>query len=201
MTTPAPATTAAPSTTAAPPATTTTTTEPPPAPLVLQDDGIGGVPFGTQPGPTRAYAISVLGPEKVDTGWINSFSIYGTCPGDEMRAIEWGGAGSAFGFVLLFTKSPTDHRPGGGAHLFGYYYFGDPAGLATEGGISVGSTLADAQSAHAGSTVDEHPLVPGSGLWEVDTDPADDALLWGFAEGMAPTDALTSLNGGVTCGE
>lgn len=208
-TTTAPTTTAAPATTAAPttttattePPTTTTTTEPPPAPLVLQDDGIGGVPFGTDPAATIAYAEAVLGPAGNDTGWIDSFSKYGTCPGDVVRGVEWAVDDAGYGFVLLFTQVPTDHLPGGGPHLFGYSYFGDPMGLETEGGITVGSTLGEALAAHPGSTVEEHPLVPGSGIWTLDVSTGDDALLWGFADGAHPGDELTSLNGGVTCGE
>jgi hypothetical protein len=211
---PAPTLPPAPTTTAAPPPTTsaatttteappppTTTTGPPPLPLVLQDDGIGGVPFGADPDTTIAYAESVLGAAKNDTGWVDSFSKYGTCPGPVVRGVEWGGEGSGFGFVLLFTEAATDHLPGGGQHLFGYYYFGDPDGLATGGGISVGSTLGDALAAHPGSTVEEHPLVPGSGSWFVDDVEGDDSLLWGFAEGLGADDTLTSINGGITCGE
>ena len=194
-----PATTAATTTEAPPPATTTTET--PPAPLILQDDGLGGVPFGTDPAVTISYAESVLGPAGNDTGWINSFSKYGTCPGPVVRGVEWGGDGSGYGFVLLFTEAATDHLPGGGQHLFGYSYFGDPGGLVTDGGITVGSTLGDALAAHPGSTVDEHPLVPGSGTWTVDPDPSDHSLLWGFANGIGAGDALTSVSGGVTCGE
>ena len=197
-----PATTTAPTTTEAPlPSTTTTTTEAPPAPLILQDNGIGGVAFGTDPATTIAYAESVLGPAKNDTGWVDSFSKYGTCPGPEVRGVEWGGAGARYGFALLFTEASTDHLPGGGQHLFGYYYFGDPADLETDAGITVGLTLGEAQAAHAGSTVEEHPLVPGSAIWKVDPNPSDDALLWGFSNGLAPASPMTSINGGVTCGE
>jgi hypothetical protein len=203
-----PATTAAPppATTAAPPPATTAappppTTEAPPPPLVLQDDGIGGVVFGTDPNTVIAYAESQLGAADLDTGWIDSFSKYGTCPGSLVRGVEWQTEGGGIGFALLFTQVVTDHRPGGGPHLFGYYYFGTPAGLMTEGGITVGSTLGDALSAHPGSTVDEHPLVVGSGIWTLDEVEDDDSLLWGFADGTANSDTLSSINGGVTCGE
>ena len=195
-----PPTTPAPTTTEALPPPTTTT-EPPPAPLTLEDDGIGGVPFGTDPATTIAYAESVLGPAKNDTGWVDSFSKYGTCPGPVVRGVEWGGEDSGFGFVLLFTEAPTSYLPVGGQHLFGYYYFGDPAGLVTVAGITVGSTLGDAQASHPGSTADEHPLVVGSALWTLDVDVDDDAVLWGFADGLGAGDLLTSINGGSTCGE
>jgi hypothetical protein len=203
---PAPPTTASPpDTTMAPPPppTTTTTTEPPlPLELVLQDDGIGGVPFGTDPEMAIAYAESVLGPVGNDTGWIEaSSSKYGVCPGDVVRGAEWGIGGTGFGFALLFTQSPTTHLPGGGPHLFGYYYFGEPAGLETEAGIGVGSTLGDAQAGHPGSTIEEHPLVVGSSIWLADVDPNDQAVLWGFAGGLGTDTPLTSINGGSTCGE
>ena len=194
-------------TTAAPPEPTTIAPPPPttalplPLPLVLQDDGIGGVPFGSDPATAIAYAESVLGPADNDTGWIDSFAKYGVCPEPQVRGVEWGGGGSGFGFALLFTMAPTSHLPGGGEHLFGYYYFGDPGGLLTEGGITTGSTLAAAQAAHPGSTVEEHPLVPGSSIWMDNPDPTDHALLWGFADGVTGDSALISVNGGETCGE
>lgn len=201
-----PATTGPSATTAPPPPTTTEappppTTESPPPPLVLQDDGIGGVPFGTDPDTAIAYAESVLGPADLDTGWIDSFSKYGTCPGEVVRGVEWQTGGGGIGFALLFTQVATDHLPGGGPHLFGYYYFGTPGGLTTDGGVTVGSSLGDALAGHPGSTVDEHPLVVGSGIWTFDAVQGDDSLLWGFAGGVANSDTLSSISGGVTCGE
>ena len=172
---------------------------PPPPGLVLEDDGIGGVAFGVDPDTAISYAESVLGPSDRDTGWVDAFSEFGTCPPPVVRGVEWGVAPGRF--VLLFTEAATDWLPGGGQHLFGYYYSGDPAGLMTEGGISVGSSLGDAQAAHPGSTVDEHPLVAGSAIWKDDPDPGDDALLWGFAGGLGSGAPLASINGGVTCGE
>lgn len=202
-------TTVPPSTTAAPEpstststSTTTTTTVLPVPPIVLQDNGIGGVAFGTDPETAIAYAESHLGPVENDTGWIEAGSSkYGVCPGDVVRGVEWGVDAIGYGFVLLFTESPTTHLPGGEPHLFGYYYFGDPAGLQTESGIGVGSTVGDALIEHAGSSIEEHPLVPGDGFWLFDTDVDDQAVLYGFADGVAGTDTLRSVNGGSTCGE
>ena len=168
---------------------------------MLGDYGIGGAVFGDDPASTIAYAESILGPADLDTGWVDSFSKYGTCPGPVVRGVEWQTGGGGIGFALLFTQAETDHWPGGDPHFFGYYYFGTPAGLATESGITIGSTIGDALAGHPGSTIDDHPLVIGSGYWEWDVDSGDDGLLWGFADGTSNAATLSSINGGVTCGE
>jgi hypothetical protein len=49
--------------------------------------------------------------------------------------------------------------------------------------------------------IGESPWDPGSGVWVVDDDVSDDAQLWGFATGQSDTDLVTSILGGVTCGE
>ncbi len=179
---------------------TTTTTLPP---LILEPDGIGGVAFGATPDETITYATAILGPADRDTGWVDSFSEFGTCPPPEVRGVQWGESPSGFGhaFTLLFTKAPTSHKPEGGEHLFGYDYYGGDLSLATDPGMTVGTTLAASRAMYPTIEIDESPWDPVAGVWWVDDDPSDDSQLFGFASGQGDADLITSILGGVTCGE
>ena len=181
-------------------AETTTTTI---APLALEPDGIGAVDFGASPDDAIAYATAFLGPPVRDTGWVDSFSEFGTCPPPEVRGVQWGTSPNGFShaFTLLFTKAATSHLPAGGEHLFGYDYFGGDVDLSTPEGMTVGSTLLEGQALYPTMDINESPWDPASGVWVVDDNPSDDAQLFGFATGQSDTDQVTSILGGVTCGE
>ena len=181
-------------------ATTTTTTL---APLELEPHGIGAVDFGAAPDVAIGYATSFLGPPDRDTGWVDFFSEFGTCPPPEVRGVQWGISPGGFGhaFTLLFTRASTSHLPAGGEHLFGYDYYGGDIDLSTPEGMTVGSTLLQGQTLYPTMEIGESPWDPGSGVWVVDDDVSDDAQLWGFATGQSDTDLVTSILGGVTCGE
>ncbi|MEA2010324.1 MAG: hypothetical protein U9N78_06435 [Actinomycetota bacterium] len=196
-------TTTSSSTTSSTTTTTSSTTTTTLAPLVLEPDGIGGVAFGATPDEAITYATAVLGPADRDTGWVDSFSEFGTCPPPEVRGVQWGESPSGFGhaFTLLFTKAPTSHKPAGGEHLFGYDYYGGDLALATEPGLTVGTALVAARAMHPTIEIDESPWDPTAGVWWVDDDPSDDSQLFGYATGQADADVVTSILGGVTCGE
>ncbi len=181
--------------------TSTSTTTTTVAPLVLEADGIGAVDFGADPDTAIAYATAALGPPKRDSGWIDSFSGYGTCPPPVVRGVEWGGPADWYGFVLLFTQAATSYQPAGVPHLFGYYYIDgtDPAGLGTPEAIFIGSSIADAQAAYPGLQLFDDEVFGTT--WRVDDDPSDDAILYGSASGTDPADIIETINGGVTCGE
>ncbi|MDX2344778.1 MAG: hypothetical protein QNL12_14120 [Acidimicrobiia bacterium] len=196
-------TTTEPSTTTTASTTTTSSTTTTIPPLILESDGIGGVAFGATPDEAIAYATEVLGPSDRDTGWVDSFSEFGTCPPPEVRGVQWGVSPTGFGhaFTLLFTKATTSHKPAGGEHLFGYDYYGGDVVLATEPGMTVGTNLAAARSMYPTIEIDESPWDPIAGVWWVDDDPSRDSQLFGYTTGQGDADVITSILGGVTCGE
>jgi len=193
-------TTEAPPTTTEATTTTTTTTLPP---LELEADGIGGVKFGAAPDEAIAYASVSLGPPDRDTGWVDFFSEFGTCPPPEVRGVQWGTNPSGFGhaFTLLFTKAETSHKPAGGEHLFGYDYFGGDVDLSTPEGLTVGSTLLVGQTLYPTMEIYESPWDPSAGSWRIDDDPTDHTQLFGYATGQDDDSLVTSIIGGITCGE
>ena len=173
-------------------------------PLILADDGIGGVGFGATPEVAIAYATAVLGPPDLDTGWIDGLtSRYGVCPEPQVRGAEWGTSAGGFGaaFTLLFTNGATTHAAPGTEHFFGYYYFGGSPALATVEGISYGSTNLELQTEIPSVVVDEDPFDPSAGFWVSNVDPSNQDLLYGFSTSVDPTGTLNAVNGGSTCGE
>jgi hypothetical protein len=184
-------------------ADTTSTSGAPAGDLVLEDDGIGGVSFGATPAETVEYATAELGPPANDSGWIDSDSKYGTCPRPEVRGVEWGSSDTGYGFVLLFTKAGTSYQPTGTEHFFGYYYVNadDPAGLATPEGLTIGTSVGEAEALYTDFAIGESPFDPQDGAWSVDSDPSADSLLWGIADGVDSTDSITTVNGGITCAQ
>lgn len=197
-TTAGPASTAGPATSTTSTTTTSTTTPSTVAPtsaLGLHEYGVGLASFGQSPDAVIAAVSAVLGPPDEDTGWVDAFSVYGTCPPPEIRGVHWGN------LVLLFANGGTDFAPAGTEHFFTYTYYGSPPDLETTEGIGVGDTLAELQAAYPGATVDESPFDPSSGVWAVDTNPVDAGGLFGFASGTSPDATIVSILGGLVCGE
>ncbi len=178
--------------------TTTTTTTPAPA-IVLGADGLGVARFGDEPESTVAALVALLGPATEDSGWIDPFSVFGTCPGTEVRGVSWDD------LTLLFTDAEDGIAPEGGRHFFSYAYFvglngGRPFGLATESGITLGSTVAQLGAAYGNQLeifVDEF----FGTSWEVEFDLESGRFLGGALTGTADDDLVSSIAGGIGCGE
>ncbi len=203
-TTTAPATTTTDAETTTTVAETTTTTIPvtttvPVATVELSWPGIQAgstwVWLGMEEDEAVAAVTSVLGAPTDDSGWVDSFSRYGTCPGSTVRGVHWGD------FIMLFTKADTDFWIGGVPHFFAYYYVGTTPLLTTTEGITIGSTLEELEAAYGGPelVIDENPFDPSAGFWKYRLS------TWlgmsGGTTGQTPTDTVLSINGGQGCGE
>ncbi len=165
----------------------TSTTETATSEIALRGDGLGVVDLGARPDEAIAAVRAELGEPTVDTGWEPSSSSYGTCPGEQIRGVEWGG------LVLLFTDGRTDH--GSGEHLFTWRVTGAPPPIATHEGLGYGATGTDAEELYA-DTVERVPA----------EDPFP-AFLRIAGEGgritayLDDTDTITNLEAGAVCGE
>lgn len=182
-------------TTTTEPATTTTMA----ATVELSDEGIQAgstwVYLGMNDEEAITAVAAVLGAPDEDSGWIDSFSIYGTCPSPVVRGVHWGS------FVLLFTQADTDFWSGGVPHLFAYYYTSSPPDLQTTEGLRIGDTLETLESLYGGPKleIDEDPFDPTGGIWLYDV--VGWTGMWGYADGQDPTSTISTINGGVGCGE
>ena len=179
------------STTTTSTSTTTTTTLAPGAELVLRANGIGDAAFGVDPDGAVAYVSGIIGPPTVDTGWVDPLSV-GACPGTEFRQVYWGD--------LLLQFSDQSSVTSGRRHFFSYVYgpsFGPkitPAGLKTDAGIGVGSTVADLQGTYPGVVINPGDEIGGPNFFI-------NGGLAGFLTGVNPTDTVISVLGGQGCGE
>ncbi len=206
---PAPTTTTPASTTTTLQPTTTTTTEPADLTVELTDEGIhvGAMwfPFGSDDDDVVSALTTALGPPLNDSGWLDSntdgWNLFGVCPAPRVRGVNWGETGASF--QVLFTDGDTDFWIGGVEHFFTFYYLATsaPTDLTTPEGIGVGSTLGDLKAAYDPSkiVIDEAWFDPAEGFWSYDQEAWTG--LWGFATGQGDGDVITSLNGGLGCGE
>ena len=133
--------------------TTAVTTEAPdatPAPadgadFVLGADGLGSTSFGASPDGVIAFVGSFLGAPTSDTGWLDAFEV-GACSGTQIRQIAWSDLHLEFGDASAVAQ--------GRQHFYAYTYgtpgatAAQPAGLATEEGLTIGSSVADLLAAY-----------------------------------------------------
>ncbi len=177
----------------------TTTTMAEESSLELSDEGVQAgatwVPFGTIDEDAIAAVEAVLGAPTNDSGWIDSFSGYGTCPGAVVRGVHWDA------YVMLFTQADTDFWSGGVPHFFAWYYTDIVPALATTEGLVIGDTLATVEALYGGPKleINEDPFDPSGGVWLYDM--VGYTGLWGFADGQDPDSVISSINGGRGCGE
>jgi hypothetical protein len=181
------------------PPTTPAPTEPPttPAPtvpvtteplavqeLVLSGEGIGSAVFGADPDAVIDYVGSILGSDTADTGWVAP---------DTFR-VDWGT------LSLLFTDESFFAT--GRRHFIGYEYgrvggIGDePAGLRTEGGLTLGSRVIDLLAEFPDAVV----ITGDEALGFPDNFYVSD-IFYGLLTGTTPDDYVTVLFGGYGCGE
>ena len=154
--------------------------------------------FGTEAEAALEVLVTTLGPPDEDTGWIPSFSGFGTCPGEQVRVIRW---------VTLWaylTDGGTEWRNDGVPHLFSYIYALSPTetrslDLLTEAGIGLGDTVKALRDAY-GDTVEiaYEDFIDGY-LYTIDLAPP--ARLSGGLTGDGNKDLVTSVDGGQGCGE
>jgi len=188
-----PATTSTPTVaTATTVAAVTSTTVPPGAALVLRDNGLGDAAFGADPERVVATVTGVIGPPTRDSGWMDPLSL-GSCPGTEVRTVTWGD------LVLFF--SDESRVVTGRRHFFAYTYGPAPAGstvapagLQTDAGIGIGSTVTELRAAYPNVVVTPADPVAPAGF---QASPALTGLLTSDQE----TATVTEVSGGLGCGE
>ncbi|WP_419932520.1 hypothetical protein [Candidatus Poriferisodalis sp.] len=164
---------------------------PRPEGVVLAGDGLGLVPFGTSAQAAVEVLTVALGQPVADSGWIDTFSIYGNCPGSRLRAVEWPGVLALFGDA----QDGNQHRDAADEHFMTWRLgsFGpDPYMLRTAEGIGVGATRAEVAETYPAATF--HPATAG--------EPASVVLTTSGGELVGIFDeagAIGSLEAGTRC--
>ena len=187
-------------TTGVPESTTTlvvdiTTTVPAAAKLVLRGDSLGDVRFGVDAEGAISYVESLLGAPDSDSGYVDSASEFGLCPGEQVRGVRWGD--------LLLLFGDESEGASGRLHFYGWRFgpvgtsMPEPVGPATEGGITLGATVNEVLRAHPNADVYSDDVF-GAGF---DIDAGARGLVSGSLYDDSPNGVTLALFGGVTCGE
>lgn len=169
---------------------TTTTVVDPIKALVLRRDGIGDVRFGVDPEAVISYLKSQIGDPTRDSGYVDSFSEFGNCPGARVRGVRWGD------LTLLFGDESTVAE--GRLHFFAWKYGPPsgsrpvPAGLIAEGDITLGSTVAAIIKAFPKTEIFADEIF-GAGFEIVRT-------LSGSLTDASASGRVTVMYGGIACG-
>lgn len=159
--------------------------------IVLRHDGLEILAFGTPEKEVIETLTSVLGEPTRDTGWVDSFSTYGLCPGEKMRGVEWGSLHVFIG----------DTREYGNKTFFGYEYV-DPTGLTppsfmTDQKITLGASKEAIVKAYPNATFGE--WLPGQTGTTFVRGP--EGTSGQYLGGTLENNKLFWIGGGVLCGE
>ncbi len=172
-----------------------------PADWYLHANGVGDLTFGMET-EIALLEFALLGDAMVegdpddDTGWIDSFSVFGTCPGSEIRVVRWGN------LEVFFTRDSMID-PG---EFFTYVVVDEPSWtdlrLRTTEGLRAGDTVAEMQAMY-GARVELVFVEPfGFWLYWIDGSPPASFLgLGGSVGGDAATDTVITIEAGQRCGE
>ncbi len=159
--------------------------------LVLRSDGLGNIRFGVDADGVVDYVASLLGAPDSDTGYVDSFSEFGNCPGSEVRGVRWGDLLLLFGDASDFD---TDRR-----HFYQWQYGPQtetplrPNGPLTDGGIGLGATVGEMRAVYPDIEIyDDEVYGPGFEL---------EPMLWGTLTDDADSGRVIALVGGTSCGE
>ncbi|MFM8856982.1 MAG: hypothetical protein ACKOI2_07210 [Actinomycetota bacterium] len=159
--------------------------------LKLWSGGIGDVRFGVDPDGVVSYMKKRLGEPTEDSGYVDSYSAFGSCPGSRVRGVRWGD------LLLLFGDEST--VVDGRLHFFSWKYgpmSGSslvPPNLKTEGGVTIGSTVSDLRRLHPSVEIFSDEIF-GAGF-EIER------TLSGTLSSTESSGRVTVLYGGITCGE
>lgn len=159
--------------------------------LKLWSGGIGDVRFGVDPEGVVTYLKKRLGEPTEDSGYIDAYSEFGSCPGSRVRGVRWGD------LLLLFGDEST--VVDGRLHFFSWKYgpmSGTalvPPNLKTEVGVTIGSTVSDLRRLHPSVEIFSDEIF-GAGF-EIER------TLSGTLSSTESSGRVTVLYGGITCGE
>jgi len=169
--------------------------EGPAGPWRLKPTGIGSIPFGTATD-IALVEFALLGdpmdegdPDE-DSGWVDSFSPWGTCPGDEVRMVRWGNVRT------FFTRTGLTE---------GEFFFWDVISsggyedkkLATPQGLRLGHTRGQLELLYNQVDVE---YIDVFDFWHFYTQGNQSGVTGTLEDGTMGA-IITYLQGGVGCGE
>ena len=172
-----------------------------PEDFLLEPDGIGDLTFGMATDMVL-LELALLGDPEVggdpddDSGWIDSFSVYGTCPGAEIRVVRWG-------TLEAFFKRNAIVEEG---EFFTYRvsnFSGDwvDLKLRTEEGLRLDDSVATLQSLYGSRTVLEFLDPPEVWYFTIDSMGGGFTGLGGTLTGGGLADLVQFIDAGERCAD
>ncbi len=161
--------------------------------LLLRGDGIGSAVFGAAPDGVIEYVTSLLGGNTGDTGWVDNFA-FAACDGTRARRVDWGVLSLLFGDLSL-VAGERDHFMAWEYGRIGELG-GDPVGLRTPGGTTLGTRIIDLLAEFPDASVNpgEEDLNSPPNFYVSDS-------FRGLVTGVADDEVVTVIFGGRGCGE
>lgn len=174
----------------------------------LLGDGVGTtdgfIAFGDSFDDASARLRAALGEPDTDTGPIETFSVYGTCPGSELRVLEYDGG------AFLFYFGDDSEFASGELHLYAWQVGSDEQGNesprkatvlvgdVTTFSFGLGTTVAELRDGLIPDQLevyDEEPFGPGF------TVEAQNLPIQGSLTSTDDSGAVTWMHAGTQCGE
>ena len=174
-------------------APTTSVVDVPIGPLSLTGSGVGFQSFGDPADQVVSALVAELGAPIDDREEEAFSSSYGVCPGNRIRAVEWGG------FVVLFSDGATPYAPGGAFTFFDWQLRNLGAAtppLETPAAVGLGDTVAALRAAYPTARVEADEIL--GPVFRVGAAPDE---LRGSATSTNDDGTLTGLAAGSACGE
>jgi hypothetical protein len=178
---------------------TTSTSQPAPlATLELAEDGLGDVLVGFPPDVVINDISALYGSPDLDSDWIPAEpNIYGSCPGQVMRAVGWGS------LVIIFVNDSADPLSERFyTYTYGYDYTEnvggvDPRGLelTTAAGVGIGSSVAELRAAYG-----DRVRIAGDSDLDVWSFEIEGATLSGLVDGPDDSNVVTLIELEPGCG-
>lgn len=162
-----------------------------PASTTLSAKGIGDTSFGTPANDVMNTLTILFGAPSKDTGSIESFSAYGTCPGQTIRVVEWGRLRVFFGDTVF------------GKNAFFHYEYTDRDSSAMTPVLAMNQDITLGSSESALKAAYPHAIVTPfeEGGWSSFVISSDQKTGASFGGNLGDTHKIYWINAGIACGE
>ena len=162
----------------------------------LSRDGLGVASFGDDAEDALARLREAMGKPNTLSKWLPmERSLWGACPGSEVRGAKWGDL-----LVLFSDRSElSDERHVSGWFLGGASVYGRTT-LRTPEGIGLGSTVAELRTAYGDRlSMESADLGTRFSVEPAEGEKAGSRILAGTISGEADDDTVRTLRGGLPC--
>ena len=168
-----------------------------PGPPALRLDGLGVAYFGQHETDSVAALESAFGRPQEDSGWVDSISPWGSCPGESVRRLAWAGLEVFF----IVNSAGLDPLPAGTAAFASYISRAGSLPLTTGEGIGPGSSQSELEAAY-GPRLDigAAEWLGGEYLYFL-LHPPTGWPAWARMSGYIVDGQVESIVAGIECGE